>query len=176
MSNELMKRLHVMPDGTWRQAVYSPCESYRYFLRIRWDFSDEGRALTFLMLNPSKATELSNDNTVAGCERRAREWGYAGCNILNIFAYRATDPSEMKKQDDPVGPDNDRFILDHCMGRHGDVVCAWGNHGSHLERSRSVVDMLLSAGARLHYLKLNSTGEPMHPLYVRRDVRPTLWQ
>ncbi len=175
MTSELLKRLNVMPDGTYRQAVYSPCEAYRYFLSMRWDFTDAGRALTFLMLNPSKATELKNDNTVAGCEKRARAWGYAGCNILNIFAYRATDPKEMKKQADPIGPENDRFILDHCMGHHGDVVCAWGNHGKHLGRSSQVVDMLWSRHAKLHYLKLNDTGEPIHPLFVRRDIRPTLW-
>lgn len=175
MPSELQYRIHIMPDGTFRRAVYSFCEKYRYILGIRWDFSDAGRALTFLMLNPSKATELKNDNTVSGCEKRARAWGYAGCNILNIFAYRATDPKEMKKQDDPIGPENDRLILEHCLGQHGDVVCAWGNHGKHRGRSESVLAMLRSHGAKLHYLRLNETGEPIHPLFVRRDIRPTFW-
>lgn len=172
---DTIKRIRVLPDGTWRMAVYSPCEAYRYFLGIRWDFSDEGRAIVFLMLNPSTATELENDPTVAGCEKRARAWGYAGCNVLNIFAYRATDPAEMKRQADPVGPENDATIFSFCRN-HGMVVCAWGNHGSHLDRSRDVRKILRDANAKPHYLQMNGSGLPKHPLYVRHDLKPVPWE
>ncbi|MBT8413142.1 MAG: DUF1643 domain-containing protein, partial [Boseongicola sp.] len=61
-------------DGTDSSAVYSPCEKYRYALTREWDA--RGRRLVFVMLNPSKATELANDPTVERCERRARQLGY----------------------------------------------------------------------------------------------------
>lgn len=126
----ILKR-HIRPNGTWAYAEYSSSEKYRYSLALRWDFSDEGRYLNFLMLNPSTATELANDPTVEGCERRAMEWGYAGVTITNIFAYRATDPGEMKAQADPVGAWNDKTIFDEAR-YSGMVVCAWGNHGEHM--------------------------------------------
>jgi hypothetical protein len=64
------------------------------------------------MLNPSTATEVQNDPTVERCERRARALGFGAFRVLNIFAWRATDPRDMRAAADPVGPENDAAILD----------------------------------------------------------------
>lgn len=165
-------RRSVNDNDYTREARYSDCERYRYSLEMVWDGDLE--VLTFIMLNPSTATEEKNDPTVEGCERRARKWGYGGCCILNLFAYRATDPQDMKQQDDPVGEDNDRFLM--LAGNHGhNIICAWGNHGSYLDRSSIVLGNLRKQRKRLFYLELNKSGEPKHPLYVSRSVKPTLW-
>lgn len=37
------------------------------------------------------------------CHRRALMGGYVGLCVLNLFAFRATDPTEMKIAKDPVG-------------------------------------------------------------------------
>ena len=57
-----------MSDAS-RIAHFSPDRVYRYWLEIRWA---NGRAINFLMLNPSTADEKKNDPTVERCERRAR--------------------------------------------------------------------------------------------------------
>ena len=56
-----------------REAVYSPCERYRYALTVEWDTG--APRLLYVMLNPSKATELANDPTIERCERRAKALG-----------------------------------------------------------------------------------------------------
>lgn len=123
----------------------------------------------FLMLNPSTADESKNDPTVERCERWARSWGYGGLLVCNLFAFRATDPIDMKAARDPVGPDNDAAILE-CADRAGKVICGWGNHGGHLGRSSAVRKAL--AWKELHCLRITQAGEPQHPLYLPNDIKP----
>jgi hypothetical protein len=71
-------------------ATFSPCARYRYRLWRDWDATKP--ALTFVMLNPSTADEVTNDATIERCQRRAIEGGFGRLNVVNIFAYRSTDP------------------------------------------------------------------------------------
>ena len=98
--------------------------------------------------------------------------GYGGLEVVNIFAYRATDPSVMKSQADPVGAENDAAILD-ASGLGGMVVCGWGIHGGHLSRGKAVAELLMQAGIQAHCLTTTASGHPGHPLYVGYDVLPT---
>ena len=91
----MVLRQHQKGDAA-SQAVYSPCLQYRYILTRVWDGAGE-KAL-FVMLNPSTATEAQNDPTVERCERRARVLGFGAFRVVNIFAYRATDPRVMRAQ------------------------------------------------------------------------------
>ena len=74
--------------------------------------------------------------------------------MANLFAFRATEPADMFAASDPIGP--------------GVVVVAWGNGGAYLGRSNEVT-LLISD---LHCLKINMTGEPAHPLYLKGSLRP----
>ena len=153
------------------QAVYSDCERYRYLLTRVW--GDGPRAL-FIMLNPSTATEVQNDPTVERCERRARALGFGAFRVTNIFAFRATDPRVMRAEGDPVGPDNDAVILSS-LPWADQIICAWGNHGLHLDRGATVEALLRQAGAPLFHLGLTGQGQPRHPLYVGYETRPERW-
>jgi hypothetical protein len=154
-------------------AEYSPCETYRYTLTRVWDRA--GRRAAFVMLNPSTATEVQNDPTVERCERRARALGYGAFRVLNIFAYRATDPREMRAAADPVGPGNDAAIM-AALPWADAVVCAWGTHGAYLGRGAAVAAMLRGAGVPLFHLGLSKAGHPKHPLYIGYDVQPQPWE
>ena len=55
------------------------------------------------------------------------------------------------------------------------VVCAWGNHGSHLDRAAKVVANLRGAGVPLHALKITAAGHPSHPLYLRASLNASRW-
>ncbi len=128
----------------------------------------------FLMLNPSTADEVKLDPSCTRARIYAERWGFGGLLVTNLFGWRATDPDEMKAVRDPVGRGNDAAILG--AAQHAAVVvCAWGNHGAHLERSGRVLSALRSTGVKLNYLKLNGSGEPAHPLYLPGRLNPTLW-
>ena len=168
----MITRTHLKGDAP-SVAVYSDCMAYRYLLTRTWD-SKGARAL-FIMLNPSTATEVQNDPTVERCERRARALGFGAFRVLNIFAYRATDPRVMRAAADPVGPGNDAAIL-AALPWADRVICAWGTHGAHLDRGAQVAAMLRAAGAPLWHLGLSKAGHPKHPLYIGYEVQPRLWE
>lgn len=156
-----------------RITRFSDCRKYRYYLEVTWDVMLP--KLVFLMLNPSTADEQANDPTVERCERRARALGYGSVIILNLFAYRATDPSDMKAVDDPIGPDNDLVIdctVRATIAHEGTIVCAWGNHGTHLGRAAAVRAAIEDLGAIPMAVACNKNGEPGHPLYVPYEQQP----
>lgn len=161
-------------DGTIRDASYSPCMKYRYHLRSTWqqpELEDEEDYLCFLMLNPSTATEEQNDPTIERIERRARMKGYGGFMILNLFAYRATDPMDMKKQLDPIGPENDWFIEDALMSAPA-IICGWGTHGAHMNRNKDVMKLFEKYERTPVALGWTKDNHPQHPLYISYDKQP----
>ena len=158
-----------MSDTTTERACnFSPCRTWRYRLDIRWK---KGRCLNWLMLNPSTADEIANDPTVERCERRARQWGYGRVIVTNLFGYRATSPKRLREVDDPIGPENDEYIVEAAQEADR-VVVAWGNHGLLNGRSDAVRELLAEHNIRLHALRIAKTGEPVHPLYVAYAVKP----
>ena len=154
------------------EAVYSGCEKYRYALTRTWD--PEGSRLLYLMLNPSKATELANDPTIERCERRAAALGHGGFRVCNLFALRETDPARLKRARSPEGPDNMAQIsaaLKWCDA----VLCAWGVHGSHRDQGEKVLSLLETSPKPRLALGLTKHGHPRHPLYVSYKTQPTPW-
>ena len=73
----------------------------------------------------------------------------------------------MKASCDPVGFDNDAWLL-KLSKESGIVIAAWGNDGCYLNRSHAVRKIL----SKLHYIKMNKSGEPAHPLYLKGDLQP----
>lgn len=151
-----------------RQTIFSPCRTYRYSL-WRECIGGEGYAM-FVGLNPSTADETQDDPTIRRCIAFAKAWGYAGLCMTNLFAFRATDPKDMKAAADPVGPDNNKHI-GILAQRAGVVVAAWGANGTHLGRDAEVLAMLDQA---LHCLALTKDGHPCHPLYLKKTLIPVL--
>ncbi|MEJ6392912.1 DUF1643 domain-containing protein [Gymnodinialimonas sp. 2305UL16-5] len=154
-------------------AVYSDCERYRYALTRVWD--EAGGRVAFVMLNPSTATEVQNDPTVERCERRARALGFGAFRVLNIFAWRATDPRDMRAAADPIGSENDAAIL-AAPDWADRVICAWGTHGAFLNRGPEVAGLLHATGVPLYHLGLSKGGHPKHPLYIGYAVQPVEWR
>jgi hypothetical protein len=163
---------HHITNHSFSTASYSDCETYRYDLTREWDAA--GRRLVFVMLNPSKATELHNDPTVERCERRARALGFGAFRVTNIFAYRETDPRLLRKAAAPIGPENDA-TLQRAADWADQIIAAWGTHGAHLDRGPQVADFLRQGGRTLHMLGLTKDGHPRHPLYVAYSQQPQIW-
>lgn len=156
---------------TRSEAVYSECGVYRYRLSRDWG---AGPRIAFIMLNPSTASELRNDPTVARCEGRARRRGYGGFDVLNIFAFRATRPEDLRAAADPVGTANAETVL-AVSSAAATVICGWGQHGAHLGQGPTVRGLLAAAGIPLWHLGLTRDLHPRHPLYVANTVEPMPW-
>lgn len=155
-------------------AVFSPCGKYRYRLWRRWD--ERLPMLAFLMLNPSVAGEVNNDQTVTRCIKRAQLGGFGAVEVINLFALVSTDPRALYNPEvDPIGPENDAAIAQVARAA-GQLVCAWSNHGRYLARERHVLGMLKKIGVTPHVLMLNKDGTPRHPLYVSYQERPKVWR
>jgi len=160
-----------------KNAEISSCGKYRYALWRHWN---EGlQQVDFIMLNPSTADHKKDDPTIRRCINYAKMWGAGSIRVLNLFAYRATDPRELKKVSHPVGPENDYWLNDH--GSNCDridptlhVVCAWGNHGSYMGRSKIVYQLLLDRWRLTEpkCLKVTKQGEPNHPLFLEKNLLP----
>lgn len=151
-------------------ANFSEDRVYRYSLWRLWgEHTPTARhRCGFLMLNPSSADEINDDPTIKRCQTFARDMGHSGIYIINLFAYRSSDPKELRKVSDPVSPKNNTVILSTVL--HCDrIIAAWGTHGSLLARADKVLD-LIAPHCDLYCLGRTKAGHPRHPLYLRRDT------
>lgn len=153
-----------------RGAEFSECRTYRYSLWRRWRWDGNASQVMFIGLNPSTADEIENDPTIRRCIGFAKSWGYSSLLMMNAYAFRATDPKEMKSAIDPIGPGNDEAFLvrrDQC----GLIIAAWGVHCSS-EREAAICRLI---GRDVHCLGKTKDGRPKHPLYLRADTKPELF-
>ena len=92
--------------------------------------------------------------------------------MLNAYAFRATDPRDMKAASNPVGPKNDQ-LLQYYSSKAIAIVACWG---AHCEPKREVV-VCEVIGKLVMSLGTNKNGRPKHPLYLRADTKPEpFWQ
>ena len=107
------------------------------------DISDDGRyryrlwrevvpkgpsgSCLFVMLNPSTADAMKDDPTIRKCVGFCKRWGFERLFVVNLFAFRSTDPGGLREAADPRGPENDGWVHAEveCCNR---VVLAWGSH------------------------------------------------
>ncbi len=148
-------------------AVLSECGAYRYRLDREWDLQ-KGR-VAFLMLNPSTADASVDDPTIRRCIGFAKAWGYGALTVGNLFALRSTSPKALYGHSDPVGPENDKHLLEIARSARK-IVCAWGTHGKLNGRDFQVYDQL--EFFNLVALKTTAEGHPGHPLYIAADTWP----
>ncbi|WP_282158571.1 DUF1643 domain-containing protein [Shimia thalassica] len=167
----MIRREHQKDDAA-SYADYSECGTYRYALTRIWDAA--APRVVFIMLNPSKATEVQNDPTIERCERRARALGFGGFRAVNIFALRETDPAKLRKHAAPEGPENDQAISDACHWADR-IIAAWGAHGDHLNRGHAMRLVLANTRRPIHCLGLTKHGHPRHPLYIAYAEQPQPW-
>ncbi len=150
-------------------TIISSCAKYRYTLVRQWQPGNH--CLSWILLNPSEADATLDDPTIRRCKAFAQRWGYDGIHVANLFAWRDKDRSQLRKVSDPVGPENDRYILD--VARSSDkVILGWGESGRLLGRSEAVIKLLFDAGITPYALAVNKSKAPRHPLYISADSVP----
>jgi len=150
-------------ESVERRAVFSPCQRYRYQLTRTWD--DRLPTVAFVGLNPSTADGFIDDPTVRRCVGFARDWGFGGLLLVNLFALRSTDPRNLYTAREPIGPENDRWLRMTAKSAEL-VVAAWGVHGELHGRGRGVESYF----PKLACMGKTREGHPRHPLYLSRDT------
>ena len=68
----------------------------------------------FICLNPSTADENKDDPTLKRCIDYAKRWSnekYGWLEMVNLFAFRSTNSNQLKIVSDPIGQQNDKYIM-----------------------------------------------------------------
>lgn len=143
-------------------AVISDCNQYRYKLWRIWDVTIP--QLTIILYNPSTADATKDDPTLRRCIQYAKNWGYGGITLLNLFALRSYDPKEVKTHPSPEGPLNLEYIQEALLQRH-DILCAWGLQGGTIPPNVS------KSASKIFILGSNKDGSPKHPLYLPKSLQ-----
>lgn len=168
-----------------RAAIFDVTGNYRYRLDRRWPAQAKNKTrrqagkisssskpdpwVTFIMLNPSRADATCDDPTLRACMQFAQRWQYQALSVVNLFGYRTPHPTVLKTVEDPIGPENDAHVIT-AVKQAETVVLAWGNWGTVLGRDRAILTRLRPYAHKLHCLVLNQSGQPKHPLYIKRDT------
>lgn len=152
-------------------ASFSDCRQYRYAL---WRIWDESKPLVmFIGLNPSTASESSDDPTIRRVKSIAKNLGFGGVYMMNCFPLVSTDPSVLESFydagsiHDTKDIENMRWLL-YVSKKCTEIIFAWGNFKEAEGRGQSLAGYFKNAKA----LHINKNGSPKHPLYCKADIKP----
>jgi len=157
-----------MNESVNKTAILSTDKKYRYVLtRI---FNEKLPIVAFVGLNPSTADDKEDDPTINKCISYCKNLNYGGFYMVNLFAYRSTDQSQLFLQEEPVGVENDKHLA-NVISKVDKVICCWGNTGTLKGRNVEVLKKI----SQPYCLNINISGEPTHPLYQKWDLKPILF-
>ena len=165
----MMKVSKYMQESqpTIKGAILSADQVYRYRLERLWD--ETKPKVLFIMLNPSTADGLEDDPTIRRVVNFAKSWGYGGVYVVNLYAFRSTDPKGLKLVADPIGPENRehiRALIDSVAVDR--VIYAWGNKEKEPEWLRELI-------TKPYCIAVSKKGIPKHPLYLKSVSQPILY-
>lgn len=161
-----------LPEAT---ARISDDGLYRYTLGRWWSSDPDPRTAVFVMLNPSTADATQDDNTIRRCVGFAKTLGCGALHVVNLYAYRATKPTDLWRADDPVGPENDTVLTEAGLSAkraESPLIAAWG---AHAKPDRVAEVCALPGFDRLTALGVTMAGAPRHPLYLPATARLEAW-
>jgi len=174
-----MKQIDMYPEPAQlvdpaAGAIFSPDRFYRYLL---WRELKAGKGTClWVMLNPSTADESVLDPTLRRCIRYTEDWGFHRMEVVNLFAFRSTDPAGLDTVADPVGDDNNEQTRE-AMARASQIIVGWGAHRYVRFRAEWVYETCCehTDWPPLRCLGITKDGQPRHPLYLRSTATPMLW-
>jgi hypothetical protein len=154
--------------------------SFRYLLS-RTTTAQSNSTLLVCMLNPSTADEEKNDPTISRICRLAENGGFSRLLVLNLFAIRATNPTDIWFHKDPIGVENWRTwdeVLQRLLPGEDSISVAWGRAPSSRSKLLQFFPALIEASNRLQQWPSllttwvrNLDGSPRHPLYINKNTK-----
>lgn len=170
----MAERLFPIENGMTGTARTSHDLRYRYTLERRWaPRGVSGDGVLWVMLNPSTADAREDDHTIRRCIAFSRGFLFRSLTVVNLFALRTTYPAELRRAEDPVGPDNGATICKAAQEAQA-VIVAWGAHPFARQRSEMVLAMIrrnLFYTTKIHCLGPRTMkGFPRHPARLAADL------
>lgn len=179
----ISKGATISADDKYRYVLWREWRGTHKHENWHWTGTKDGagaeygwpKPCVFIMLNPSTADGEKDDPTIRRCVAFAKAWGYERLEVVNLFAFRATNPKALLAlghNDDPVGVKNQDHVS-QATSEAGIIIAAWGSHGSHLGQDETVRGWI-PYDKPVHVLGLTKDLQPRHPLYLRSDSKPML--
>jgi hypothetical protein len=194
MSEYLSKGAQIDASGTYRFRLWR--EWRLHPLPAKWDMwtneigdpvvdgageqIGDPLSCVFVMLNPSTADGEQDDPTIRRCVGFAKRFGFDRLEVVNLFGFRATSPAELlniSPEVDPCGHENQRAVM-QALDKAGMIICAWGAHGGHLDQDETMlgwIERFNDRDAPVVSLGVTAKGFPRHPLYLRADAEPRIY-
>ena len=162
-------------------CLFSECKSYRWILKR--DLLRGKKTVIFIGLNPSKANSVNNDKTLIRIINFCSRWNYRNLYVINLFGLISKSPSQLSKNKNPIGSNNDLITLKALEFWSENINCdlwlGWGDKGQ-LNRRDRVVMKLIKNLSNLHQCEKNLSnrvfsmgvskkGNPRHPLYMPKE-------
>jgi hypothetical protein len=161
----------MFPDKDW---IYDHDEPL-----TRYSLGQEGdNPLICFGVNPSTAKPYDLDPTVASVARFARDQGYDGWLMFNLYPQRATNPNKMHKHfQKKIHNKNMEAIASLMDGISADIWCAWGTLIEKRDYlSRCLRDIYEVMDGQDHTFfkrgRISKAGHPHHPLYLKKTAPP----
>lgn len=162
----------------------SPCERYRYLIKkpLPGKASAPRKVVGFCMLNPSDGTATVKDPTLGRVYEFAAREGGTVAMVGNLFNWRSSEPTDLLRVNDPVGPDAEA-ALERLAVESDLLIVAWGSKFRFDRRpppiggrDAAVLEILLSHREEVYCLaRTMVSGQPGHPLYLRGDTKLDLY-
>lgn len=153
-------------------AIFSSDRKYRYVL---WRVIDSNKPmLMFVGLNPSKASENVNDNTIKKLIKITRNNGYGGFYMCNLFAWISTKPEVLLNKPEIIGQDNNNVLRYYYQVAEKTIFC-WGAFKEAHKSGRAVDVIRILDGHKNHCLRKTKNGYPWHPLYCLDTQKIIPW-
>lgn len=156
-----------------RDALISRCKNYRYWLSRYWDNIPKTDAVCWVLLNPGFADEKVDDPTVRKCIGFSRRWKFGGLYMVNLFAYRATNPQKILEVESPVGKCNSKWLFE-IAERSKAIILGWGHragskdfvvaHQNYIQWVETVLRR--RCRNKTYWFGPTSNGQPLHPLQL----------
>ncbi len=187
---------HSSVDINSIKANFSSCNTYRYTLTFDFkslDTETRTKKLTIILKNPSSANEQKADQTINRVQQYVFEHfkDVKTVTILNLFAFRATDASDVEKNrlqsnlDYVIGEFNDQYILDN-INKCEYIIFAWGgksaiNKKAYDERIDNLMNLLKQCDlSNKQIFRVNdnkgSNRYPFHACYWSNSFKKIVYQ
>lgn len=164
----------TLKDGTKVNSVFSKDNTKRYSLTNVWD--KDKKVAQLIMFNPSTADTKSTDATTRRLRSELSKQGFGAIHIVNLYSARASKPSALKNLSDK---DKAMVSIGQYLNPKASVtIAAWGGLGAksstgvqHLQQKREdeVIKELKARNIKLKAFATTKAGDPVHPIYQKRD-------
>ena len=170
-----MTTLFALPSDVHGTATFSPDNRFRYSLERRWDSAKP--QFVFVLLNPSEAGADRDDRTSQRLHALTAANGGGGYELVNLFAMVDTHQQDLAYPAaiGHTAGENDERIT-QAVERSDAVVLGWGDgNGAGASararkagvRRRATEVWPLVRFSRPQCFKVNASGSPGHPLYLK---------